>query len=114
MGFILIRRFISRDIKYLHFILCLVKQTEVEKILNANRAFTCVETELDASSLNFIIDISRPSEEHDSEEKIIKFFGNLEARLKQKDGTFKYKPVNLSKGIDYTKDYPEIMLSLNT
>ena len=78
----MISRFISRNIKSLPFILCSVKQTEVEKILDANRAFTCVETELDASSLNFIIDISRPSEEYDSEEKIIKFFGNLEARAK--------------------------------
>ena len=61
--------------------------------------------------LRYIIDISRHGLEN---EEFMSVFRDLEARLKNKDGPgHSYKPLNLSKGLDYMKEYPEIALKLN-
>ena len=38
----------------------------------------------------------------------------MEARLKQKDGSFAYKSIKIDGGLEYTKEYPEIALKFNT
>jgi len=50
---------------------------------------------------------------HDlSEEEYMNEFKKIEANLKNKDGGFAYKQINLSNGIDHTKEYADIGLML--
>ena len=72
--------------------------------------FLVVDSELSLDSLKYIIDISRPPPDL----QIIDTFHKLEARLKQKDGSFAYKSIKIDGGFDYTKEYPEIALMFNT
>ena len=72
--------------------------------------FKVVDTELSIDNLRHIIDVSRPP----ADLKIIERFSKLEARLKQKDGSFAYKSIKIDGGFEYTKEYPEIALKFNT
>ena len=71
-----------------------------------------VESELNIDELRHIIDVS--THDFKTDEEFMATFHSLEARLKNKDSpTFSYKPLTLSKGLEYTKEYPDIALKLN-
>ena len=72
--------------------------------------FEVINSELSIGQLRHIIDVSRPPPDF----KIIERFSKLEARLKQKDGSFAYKSIKIDGGFDYTKEYPELALKYNT
>lgn len=54
-----------------------------------------------------IVDIGRSSK---SSEQILSYFKTIKANLKQKDGSFKYTPIQISGGLEFTKEYPEMAL----
>ena len=58
--------------------------------------------------LMYYVDLARHGM---SDQDYLDKFKNIQAKLKDKaSGEYKYKSVNLTKGIDYTKEYSEAAL----
>ena len=84
-------------------------------MIKEHDSFKKVDSELSENDLTQIIDIGRPdAEEYSSDEKYMEVFQNIEANVKNKNGGgHAYKQINLTNGIDHTKEYSEVALMLS-